>query len=153
MRTKPDRVHLGRTLEVDPRLDQVGGEDTTLEQVVVVNLECFEHLRQRSRHLRHVRGLIRRQLHDAHVNQTKEFYVGEPVDVKADHDTRQRLTNRPNPLPERYSIVMSPAGSAPARLNVTDDSEPSVWFSLGVDWGAGKTWSGSRPPGPGSWPG
>jgi hypothetical protein len=36
--------------------------------------------------------------------------------------------DRPSPL--RYSIVSSRAGSLPACLNVTDDSEPSVWFSL-----------------------
>ena len=38
--------------------------------------------------------------------------------------------DRPSPLPSRYSIVSSRAGSLPACLNVTDDSEPSVWFSL-----------------------
>src|ERR1700682_1121914 len=38
--------------------------------------------------------------------------------------------NSPTPLPSRYSIVSSRAGSLPACLNVTDDSEPSVWFSL-----------------------
>jgi hypothetical protein len=38
--------------------------------------------------------------------------------------------DRPSPLPSKYSIVSSRAGSLPACLNVTDDSEPSVWFSL-----------------------
>src|SRR5918994_4526517 len=41
-----DRVDFVLTLEVDPRLDQVGREDAAVEQVVVVGLERVEYRRQ-----------------------------------------------------------------------------------------------------------
>src|SRR4051812_47945085 len=43
VRASRDRQDLAGALVVDPRLDEVGSEDTTLEQEVVVGLERVEH--------------------------------------------------------------------------------------------------------------
>jgi hypothetical protein len=40
------------------------------------------------------------------------------------------VAGQAEPVAVEISIVSSRAGSLPACLNVTDDSEPSVWFSL-----------------------
>ena len=42
---EPDLVDLVRALVVDPGVDQVLGEDATLEQVILVGFECEQYLR------------------------------------------------------------------------------------------------------------
>lgn len=42
VRAQADRVDLVLPFVLDPRLDQVGGEDASLKQVVVVDLEPVE---------------------------------------------------------------------------------------------------------------
>src|ERR1035437_10378594 len=51
VRTEPDRVDLVGSLHVDPRLDEIRGEDATLEQIVVVLLQAVDHRGQRRRSL------------------------------------------------------------------------------------------------------
>src|SRR5687768_12557791 len=54
MRAEPDDVDLVLALPVDPRADQVLGEDAAAQQELVVGLERVQRLRERPRHLRDV---------------------------------------------------------------------------------------------------
>ena len=49
-------------LQLDPGLDQVGGEDVAAEQELVVGLEGVEHAAEAVGHGGHVRVLLGRQL-------------------------------------------------------------------------------------------
>src|SRR5258705_279169 len=51
MRTQPDGIHLILPLVVDPRLDQVGGEDIALEEEGVILLQVVEDDVERPREL------------------------------------------------------------------------------------------------------
>src|SRR3954447_14935604 len=53
---------LALPLERDPRVDHVGREHVALQQEVVVGFERGKRLVQRTRHLRHLGELLRRQV-------------------------------------------------------------------------------------------
>src|SRR6476661_11214564 len=73
VRAEPDRVHLVGALVVDPRLDEVRGEDVAGEQVLVVGLERVEDGGERAGDLRDVRVLLRRQLVEVLVHRLRRL--------------------------------------------------------------------------------
>src|SRR5207249_8138463 len=97
MRPQPDGIHLVLALVVDPRLDEVRGEDLSLEQERVVLLEGVEHHVERSRELLDPLGLRLRQLVEVLVDGLAGVdLVGDPVEAghEAGREREVRVAGR-----------------------------------------------------------
>ena len=77
-RAQADLVDL-RALQLDPGLDQIGGEDVAAEQELVVGLEGVEDAAEAVRHGRDVRVLLGRELVEVLVDRGQRLGLVEDV--------------------------------------------------------------------------
>src|SRR5690606_16112515 len=73
VRAQADRVDLVLALVVDPRPDQVLGEDVALGEIGMVRLQRLQHIRQRGRELGDVLELLRGQLVEVLVHRLRRL--------------------------------------------------------------------------------
>ena len=82
MRPLRERKQFLLALVVDPGVDQVLGEDATLEQEVVVGLQLAQGLVERTRKLRDALGFLGRQLVEVLVDRVVRLdLVLDPVEA------------------------------------------------------------------------